>query len=42
MEDYRFNGEISRNVSLSKVLKMMELTSNIHYKINDRNIYMTK
>lgn len=42
MEDYRFNGEISRDVSLSKVLKMMELTSNIHYKINDRNIYMTK
>ena len=42
MPEYRFNGEISRNVALSKVLKMMELTSNIHYKITDRNIYLTK
>jgi transmembrane sensor len=39
---YRFNGEIPRSAHLSKVLKMMELTSNIHYKINDRNIYLTK
>ncbi|MGO4294966.1 FecR family protein [Chitinophaga sp. RAB17] len=39
---YRFNGEIPRSANLSKVLKMMELTSNIHYRINDRNIYLTK
>jgi hypothetical protein len=42
MSGYRFNGEISRNVSLSKVLKMMELTSNIHYTINGKNIHMTR
>ncbi|MBO9728617.1 MAG: DUF4974 domain-containing protein [Chitinophaga sp.] len=42
LSGYRFNGEIPRTANLSKVLKMMELTSNIHYKINDRNIYMTK
>lgn len=42
LSGYRFNGEIPRTAHLSKVLKMMELTSNIHYKINDRNIYLTK
>jgi len=42
LSGYRFNGEIPRTANLSKVLKMMELTSNIHYKISDRNIYMTK
>ncbi|MBS0032461.1 FecR family protein [Chitinophaga sp. 22321] len=42
LSGYRFNGEIPRTAHLSKVLKMMELTSNIHYKISDRNIYMTR
>jgi len=36
----RFNGTISRNVKLSEVLAMIELTSNLHFKIEGRKIMM--
>lgn len=36
----QFNGMISRNVNLSEVLKMMEVTSNIRFKIENRKISM--
>lgn len=37
---YRFNGRISRNVTLSNVLKMMEVTSNLHFSIKGRTIHI--
>jgi len=34
----RFNGSISRNVNVSKVLKMLELTGKIHFKLDGRRV----
>ncbi len=39
---YRFNGKISRDKSLTKVLKMMEITSGAKFKVEGRKIYMNK
>lgn len=36
----QFNGIINRNSTLSEVLKMMELTSNLHFKIEERRVIM--
>ena len=36
----KFNGTISRDVKLSEVLAMIELTSNLHFKIEGRSIIM--
>lgn len=33
-----FSGQISRNINLSRVLKMLELTGGIHFKIEGKNI----
>ncbi len=40
MPDKKFNGTISRDVRLSEVLAMIELTSNLHFKIEGRRIIM--
>ncbi|WP_256009342.1 FecR family protein [Desertivirga xinjiangensis] len=37
-----FNAKISRSSSLSKVLKVMEITSGIKFKIKGRGVYMEK
>jgi len=38
--DKKFNGTISRNVKLSEVLSMIELTSNLNFKIEGRSVTM--
>jgi transmembrane sensor len=38
--DKKFNGVLSRNVKLSTVLKMMETTSNLKFKVDERRITM--
>jgi ferric-dicitrate binding protein FerR (iron transport regulator) len=36
--DEHFNGIISRNVEMSKVFKMLELTGAVHFKIENRSV----
>lgn len=36
--DIQFNGTLSRNVKLSEILAMIELTSNLHFKVEGRRI----
>ncbi len=38
----KFNGSIPRNVKLSEVLAMIELTSNLNFKIQGRSVVMVK
>ncbi len=38
----KFNGSIPRNVKLSEVLSMIELTSNLKFKIEGRSVVMVK
>jgi len=38
----QFNAAISRNVKLSSLLQMLEETSNLKFKINERRIMLTK
>lgn len=38
LPDRQFTGMISRNVNLSRVLKMIEITSNLQFRIEGRNI----
>lgn len=38
LPEKRFNGMISRSVNLSEVLKMMEVTSNIRFKVEGKKI----
>lgn len=40
MPQRKFNGVLSRDVKLSQVLKMMETTSGLKFKINERRISM--
>jgi len=42
MPQKKFNGELSRNVKLSQVLQMMEMTSGLKFKIEERRISMVK
>lgn len=42
MTNKKFNGVLSRNVKLSTVLKMMETTSNLKFKVDERRITMLK
>lgn len=39
---FKFKGEISRNKNLSELLKMLEYTGNVHFKIEGRRIIVTK
>lgn len=38
---WTFNGQISRYSNVSKVLELMEATGTVHFKIEDRKIYVT-
>jgi len=42
LPDERFNGAMSRNVKLSQLLQMLELTSNLKFKIEERRIMLQK
>lgn len=42
MPQRKFNGALSRDVKLSQVLKMMETTSGLKFKIDERRISMLK
>lgn len=42
MPQKRFNGMLSRNVKLSQVLQMMEKTSGLKFKVEERRISMRK
>jgi hypothetical protein len=37
-----FMGTISRNVNVSQVLKMLEMTGAVHFKVEGRTIIVTK
>lgn len=37
-----FRGEISRDVEVSKVLKMLETTEAVHFRIEGKKVYVTK
>lgn len=37
-----FNGKINREVDLSKVLQMLELTEKVHFRVTDRRITVTR
>jgi transmembrane sensor len=38
LPDKEFNGLISRNVKLSEVLRALEMTSNVRFKIEGRRL----
>lgn len=42
MPQQKFNGALSRDVKLSQVLQMMETTSGLKFKIDERRIFMLK
>ncbi|WP_018625836.1 FecR family protein [Niabella aurantiaca] len=42
LPDNLFYGKIERNVPLSRVLEMLEIVGNIHFKIEGRKIYVTE
>ncbi|WP_051293394.1 FecR family protein [Olivibacter sitiensis] len=42
MPQKRFNGELSRDVKLSQVLQMMEKTSGLKFKVEERRVSMIK
>lgn len=39
---WTFNGQISRYSNASKVLEMMEATGTVHFRIEDRKVYVTQ
>jgi ferric-dicitrate binding protein FerR (iron transport regulator) len=41
VKHWTFNGQISRYSNVSKVLDLMEATGTVHFKIEDRTIYVT-
>jgi len=42
LPDEKYNGVISRNVQLSKLLQMLEVTSSLKFKISERRIMLQK
>ncbi|TKC05981.1 FecR family protein [Pedobacter frigoris] len=38
--DLNFSGSISKNKNLSQILRIMELTRSVHFKINGRTLYI--
>lgn len=42
LPDERFYGRMSRNVKLSEILNMLEVTSNIHFTIEERRLILEK
>lgn len=41
VKHWTFNGQISRYSNVSKVLELMEATGTVHFKIEDKTIYVT-
>lgn len=41
-EDFRFGGFLSRSRNLSAVLRLMEKTGIVHFRISDRKVYVSK